>query len=136
MQKDYWKMRPNAPASGTILGSICQIAIGEAQEYVFGAGPSAFRMIVVRWREDIVFGYLNLCPHFSLPLNRSERDFWSPDGKALRCNQHFALFRIEDGLCTSGACDGERLDPVPVKIQNGLLVIDELNAHALETAPE
>ena len=120
---DYWRTRPRAPATGTVLGPLAEIAVGAAREYVFGQGPSAFRMFVVRLDGDDLRGYLNLCPHYSLPLNKAPHDFLSADGQALLCSRHFALFRKDDGLCTSGACDGERLDPVPVSLEGGMLVI-------------
>jgi nitrite reductase/ring-hydroxylating ferredoxin subunit len=36
---------------------------------------------------------------------------------------HFAEFRIEDGLCVAGACTGLYLDPVPVHVQDGQILI-------------
>jgi nitrite reductase/ring-hydroxylating ferredoxin subunit len=121
--QDYWRLRPRAPRPGTVLGPLSEIAEGHAHEYIFGAGPSAFRMFVLRKQGDEVVSYLNLCPHFSLPLNRSDGDFLCPEGNAIRCNQHFALFRIDDGVCFSGACEGERLDPIPVEVVDGILRI-------------
>ena len=115
----YWRLRPRSPAPGTILGPVDAIAIGQAKEYAFGVGPSAFRMIVVRTAPNAVVGYLNICPHYSQTLNRKGDEFLSPDGISLLCSQHFALFRIEDGVCFAGACPGEALDPVPVELHDG-----------------
>ena len=120
---EYWRTRPRAPAPGTVLGRLEEIPEGKAREFVFGAGPSAFRMFVVRKTGDEIYGYLNLCPHYSLPLNREEGDFLCPQGRSLRCNQHFALFRIEDGECISGASMGERLDPIPLEVRSGKIRI-------------
>ena len=39
------------------------------------------------------------------------------------CSTHGALFRIEDGLCTSGPCTGKRLIPVPVAVKDGMVII-------------
>lgn len=119
----YWRLRPRSPAPGTVLGPLDGIAVGQAKEYVFGLGPSAFRMIVVRTAQDAVVGYLNICPHYSQTLNRKADAFLSPDGTSLMCSQHFALFRIADGVCFSGACPGEALDPVPVELHDGQIRI-------------
>jgi nitrite reductase/ring-hydroxylating ferredoxin subunit len=32
---------------------------------------------------------------------------------------HFALFRMDDGVCVEGACPGRSLDPVPVEVTPG-----------------
>ena len=71
----------------------------------------------------VVRGYLNLCPHFSLKLNQRGEQFLNDDGSLIRCTQHFAEFRIADGFCVAGACEGSFLDPVPVHVADGHLVI-------------
>ncbi|MFW6323416.1 MAG: Rieske (2Fe-2S) protein, partial [Guyparkeria sp.] len=35
--------------------------------------------------------------------------------RQLRCNVHQAYFRLDDGLCTAGPCEGQRLEPVDLK---------------------
>lgn len=120
---DYWRYRPKAPTPGTILGRAVDIANRDAREFVFGAGVSAFRMVVVR-EGPALHAYLNLCPHFSLPLNREPGAFHASDRKRLLCSQHFAEFEIATGLCVLGACKGEALDRIPVRVDDyGQLII-------------
>ena len=119
---DYWRLRPKAPAIGAVVGPLAGVPDGQGHEFVFGRGAAAFSMFVVR-RGDAVFGYLNLCPHFSLKLNQRGQDFVNPEGTLIRCTMHFAEFRIEDGLCVAGACTGLYLDPVPVHVQDGQILI-------------
>jgi nitrite reductase/ring-hydroxylating ferredoxin subunit len=109
-----WRRHPHAPSLGTELGPADAIPDGQAREYVFGPEHDAFRMFVVRRGHD-VFGYLNVCPHFSLPLNYRPDQFTTRDGEIL-CSMHFALFRVEDGVCIDGACPGRALDPVEVEV--------------------
>ena len=109
-----WRRHAHAPAAGTELGSADAIPDGEGREYVFGPEHDAFRMFVVR-RGPRVFGYLNVCPHFSLRLNYRANQFTTQGGEIL-CSMHFALFRMEDGVCIEGACPGRSLDPVPVEV--------------------
>lgn len=104
-----------------MLGSAEDVPEGGARGYQFGRGRSAFGMFVVR-KNGSVRGYLNLCPHFSLPLNHVPHQFVS-EGRIM-CVQHFARFRLEDGYCTEGACEGRYLDPVPVVERQGRLFID------------
>jgi nitrite reductase/ring-hydroxylating ferredoxin subunit len=107
---------------GTILGRLEEIPDGEAKEYVFGRGTTVFSMFVVR-RAAAVFGYLNLCPHYSSPLNAREGQFLSDDKSHIRCISHYAEFRIEDGYGVSGAAERCWLDPVPVHVENDCIVI-------------
>lgn len=120
---DAWRFRPQSPEPGTVLGKLDILEHGGAKEFVFGSGLNAFRMFVVRKGEH-VFGYLNLCPHYSLPLNVRDNEFLSRDGATIMCRRHLAVFVIEDGLCVDGACIGSHLDPVPLRIDEaGYLVI-------------
>jgi len=114
---EYWRLRPRAPDAGTLIGALEELAEGHAREYVFGGGVSAFRMIVVR-HSGAIYGYLNLCPHMSLPLNQEPGVFLSRDGQTLLCSRHFAQFEIDGGLCIAGACVGSRLDRIPVHVDS------------------
>ena len=109
-----WRRHPHAPSPGTELGPVDAIPDGQGHEYVFGPEHVAFRMFVVRRGPD-VHGYLNICPHFSLRLNHRANQFTTRDGEIM-CSMHFALFRMDDGVCVAGACPGRSLAPVPVEI--------------------
>lgn len=120
-QNEYWKFRPNAPQPGHVLGRAEEIAEECASEFTVGRGRNAFRMFVVR-RRGRFHAYLNLCPHFSLPLNHAPDRFLN-DGY-IECAQHFARFDVEGGRCFAGACEGEYLTAIPVLVDvEGFLVI-------------
>lgn len=116
--RDYWKLRPRAPTPGARLGPLDDHPDGEAKEYVFGRGVAAFSMFVVR-KGLSLYGYLNICPHYSQPLNYRAGAFLSEDGTRIRCTMHFAEFRIEDGYGILGAAENCWLDPVPVEVVDG-----------------
>jgi nitrite reductase/ring-hydroxylating ferredoxin subunit len=120
-----WRTRPRAPLPGTPLGPLNEVPDGEANEYRFGRGTTVFSMFVVR-RAGRVFGYLNICPHYSSPLNHREGQFLSDDKSRIRCTMHYAEFRIEDGYGVCGAAEGCWLDPVPVHVDNGIIRIESL----------
>src|SRR4029079_18938257 len=73
-----WRLRPRAPMPGTVLRPLTDIPDGDAREYVFGRGTTVFSMFVVR-RGQQVYGYLNICPHYSSPLNYRAGEFLSED---------------------------------------------------------
>lgn len=111
----YWRLRPRAPLPDAVLGPLDDIPEDKGREYLFGRGTSAFSMFVIR-KGERVWGYLNICPHFSLPLNCRAGEFPNEDGSLIRCSMHFAEFRIEDGFCVGGAAENCFLDPVPVHV--------------------
>jgi len=117
-----WRYRPRAPEPGTVLGPLTDIPDGDAKEFVFGKGKAAFSMFVVRKGEN-VYGYLNICPHYSSPLNVRAQQFMNEDKSRIRCTMHFAEFRIEDGYGVAGAAERCWLDPVPVHVEDGMVVI-------------
>lgn len=120
-QTEFWKFRPNAPPPGQVLGRAEAIAENGAREFVVGRGRNAFRMFVVR-RNGRFHAYLNLCPHFSLPLNHEPDQFLNHG--YIECAQHFARFDVDDGRCVAGACEGEHLTSIPVTVNaEGSLVV-------------
>jgi nitrite reductase/ring-hydroxylating ferredoxin subunit len=117
-----WRTRPRAPAPGTVLGRLAEIEDGQAREYLFGRGTTVFSMFVVR-KGARAFGYLNICPHYSMPLNYRAQEFMNDDGSRIRCSMHFAEYRIEDGFGVAGAGENCWLDPVPVVVRDGFVAI-------------
>lgn len=71
-----------------------------------------------------VIGYRNSCPHMGIELDDAPRRLISRDGRYLRCTNHGALFRREDGVCVVGPCDGKRLTAFPVVVRDGQVYAD------------
>lgn len=72
-----------------------------------------------------VYGYLNSCPHTGGPLDWAPDRFLDLEGEYIQCAMHAALFRIEDGRCIAGPCNGDRLTPVPVRVEAGVVCLDQ-----------
>jgi nitrite reductase/ring-hydroxylating ferredoxin subunit len=98
-------------------------------------GPGlALRLIVVR-RGRSACGYVNRCPHVPTRLDHDPGDFLDETGGYLLCGGHAALFRIEDGVCVDGPCEGEALRPVALRLEgervwldrDGVALVDEIS---------
>lgn len=124
-----WRQERHAPEPGTAVCPLDQLADSDPREFVFGAGSDQFRMIVIRCAIGMR-GYVNRCPHFSLPLNHQPGRFHIYGGKALMCAHHSAMFRIADGYCFDGPCRGYWLTAIPLAIRNGQVVISGDMSHA------
>ncbi len=80
--------------------------------------------------------YANVCPHRSVPLDFGGMPPMSDDGQYLLCNQHGALFRLDDGVCVEGPCIGDALTAVEVVGEGeGIRVVDVDDAGAAGRVP-
>lgn len=122
MQPDDWRRRPNAPGPGTRLCALEQIPDGSGREFKFGEGADQFRMVVFR-TGPAAWGYVNVCPHFWLPLNILPDRFLIGGPGRVMCSHHSATYRFEDGFCVDGPVKGGRLDPVPVEVVGNSVMI-------------
>jgi nitrite reductase/ring-hydroxylating ferredoxin subunit len=117
-----WRELPFAPASGTRLCELQEIADRAGREIIFGSGPEPFRVVVLRLGEQ-VYAYRNCCPHFSLPLNYEPDVFHVFGVDSLMCAHHTALFHIASGECYDGPCLGAKLTAIPIVVADGVICV-------------
>lgn len=120
----HFRDRPGVPPRGTVLCRLDEIAEPGAKGFEFGSGTERFDMFVIRFGGD-VHAYVNDCPHAHSPLDWLPDRFFDRELRHLLCATHGALFRPDDGVCVRGPCEGKSLDPVPVAIEDGVIVIGE-----------
>lgn len=82
------------------------------------------RDIFVVRRGTSVFGYANACPHAGTPLDWVENQFMTHDKSHIMCATHGALFRIDDGCCIAGPCEGASLPALPVAVHGGTVTLE------------
>tara|TARA_B100000029_G_scaffold471771_1_gene511718 strand:+ start:615 stop:971 length:357 start_codon:yes stop_codon:yes gene_type:complete len=82
------------------------------------------RMFVIR-QGDQVFGYMNLCPHQGTTLDWKPDAFLTVEKDYIMCATHGALFEKETGVCVWGPCQGRMLAPIKVRLEDGLVMLDE-----------
>ena len=116
-----WRTLPFAPEPGTRLCAAAEVIEGRGREVTFGDGKDAFRVVLFRPGEKLL-AYHNCCPHFSLPLNYEPGKFHIFDDE-LMCAHHTAMFRLEDGECFDGPCQGARLTAIAIQIRGGEVYI-------------
>ncbi|MFM2418882.1 MAG: hypothetical protein RL385_3605 [Pseudomonadota bacterium] len=81
-------------------------------------------LIVLR-SKGRVRAYENRCPHRFTTLDWVPGRLLSADGAYLQCATHGALFRLEDGLCIHGPCQGEALVAIGVTVREGVVHLEE-----------
>ena len=75
--------------------------------------------IIVRDVQGTLHAYLNVCMHMPIPLDAGGGDFLSPERTHLLCRTHGATYRLEDGLCVRGPCQGRSLVRLDLAWHNG-----------------
>ncbi|MEQ1753888.1 MAG: Rieske 2Fe-2S domain-containing protein [Micropepsaceae bacterium] len=90
---------------------------GQARGFEVGDGAARREVIIVCHASNF-HAYMNSCPHQAMPLEILPDKFLNEDGSLLVCSTHGARFRVEDGYCVSGPCQGKSLVPIAVEIDD------------------
>ena len=102
-------------------GALCRlddIPDGGSNGFFAETGDGRLLYMAIR-RGDEVFVYENKCPHTGMPLDFHPGRFLTSDGALIQCSTHGAKFRIRDGFCVSGPCQGDSLKAVKTEIRQG-----------------
>jgi nitrite reductase/ring-hydroxylating ferredoxin subunit len=67
--------------------------------------------------------YVNRCPHVGTPLDLWPNEFLDAEGREFVCATHGATFEPASGLCTGGPCLGDRLTPLPARVDGDTLIV-------------
>lgn len=73
-------------------------------------------IVVVRHGSKMI-AFENRCPHLQMPLEIIPDRFLDETGDHLVCTTHGARFRVSDGYCISGPCQGLSLAAVEVQLE-------------------
>lgn len=98
------------------------IKSGESAGFVITVDNRKLGIMAIR-QGDVVFTYVNSCPHVGTPLDFKPGQFLDMTRLHILCSSHGALFRISDGYCLSGPCAGKSLKPVANEIRDGTIYI-------------
>jgi len=106
------------------LCALDDIADGGSNGFFTETSDGRLLYMVIR-KGDEVFVYENKCPHIGMPLDYRPGQFLNADGSMIQCSTHGAKFRIEDGYCVSGPCEGDRLKSISKEIRDGRVYLLE-----------
>ncbi|MGB1110372.1 MAG: Rieske (2Fe-2S) protein [Gammaproteobacteria bacterium] len=117
-------LKPNNRA-GEELMPLADLPAPGAKGFSLGEGTDSVDIFLVRNADGDVMAYRNVCPHVGSPLDWMPDQFLDMDEKLIQCATHNALFRMEDGACISGPCNGVGLTPVAIRIQDEAICLAE-----------
>ena len=108
--------------SGTVLCQLDDIPAEGSAGFTADDGTRQVAVFAVR-KGDAVYVYENECPHNLTPLNAFGDEFLNDEGTQIECGTHMAQFNIEDGLCTEGPCEGDKLTQINAEVRDGNVYI-------------
>jgi naringenin degradation protein FdeD len=73
--------------------------------------------------DGMYHAYVNRCRHMATPLDFIRDQFLSEDRRHLMCYTHGALYEFATGLCVEGPCKGESLYRLPVRLDQGEVLV-------------
>lgn len=99
-------------------------ALGENETIKFriGRGADVREGFVIR-RGGELHAYRNECRHIPMTMDWVENRFLSRDRCWIQCSTHGALYEITTGLCVAGPPAGKSLRSLPVKVEDGRIVV-------------
>ena len=86
-------------------------------------GRITVRSAVLARRDGRLYAYANICRHIPLTLDMGDGDVAAADRRHFLCHHHGARYRIEDGTCASGPCDGDALIRIEHEVVEGELFL-------------
>ena len=106
--------------------ALCRVEdIADGGTMGFPPAPGGFSGLLAWRKGDDLRVYVNSCPHIGIALDWAPDRFLSVDGQFIVCSTHGAEFRLTDGYCVRGPCQGDALEPVPFQIKDGQVLVAE-----------
>jgi len=81
--------------------------------------------ILLRNERGSIVAYRNLCRHLPIPLDAGTGELLSDDGAHLVCRTHGATYRVLDGYCVAGPCEGLALHPLFIREETGEIYVSD-----------
>ncbi|MDA0241712.1 MAG: Rieske 2Fe-2S domain-containing protein [Proteobacteria bacterium] len=110
--------------SDELVCSLDDIEDGAAKALVVRVEGKQRNVVALR-RDPEFHVFINNCPHASQFLDAVPGKFIGPNPDHIRCGMHGALFRLSDGFCTAGPCEGESLKAVPIEVRGSDVFVVE-----------
>ena len=79
---------------------------------------------VVRHR-GVARAFVNRCAHVPMELDWQPGEFFDADGLYLICSTHGAMYDAATGACAGGPCRGGGLTPIPVREEDGKILLED-----------
>ena len=76
-------------------------------------------------KRNQIYIYQNSCPHLGIQLEWQPDEFLDIDASMIQCSTHGALFKIDDGECVLGPCQGQSLIKIDFTLEQGIITVQQ-----------
>ena len=105
---------------GELICRLDELADRQCREFEWHYKGEVVPAFLLRLGGQVV-AYRNHCPHTGAPLNWTPDQFLNYEQEFIQCSIHGALFRLEDGYCLHGPCNGQSLQAIELEIEAGVV---------------
>ena len=106
------------------LAAVEAVPVDGSVVYRLARDGETREVLLTRLADGHVAAWENHCQHWTdVRLDRG--DGAATRGDELLCRKHGAMFEKATGRCTWGPCEGARLDPVDVAVEDGAVYLEE-----------
>lgn len=104
-----------------------ELAHGTVRTSMLGLDRDGLPIVALLLRDEDgrVVAYRNLCRHLPVPLDGGTGELLSGDGAHLVCGTHGAIYRLSDGYCVDGPCEGLSLERLHVRVEGGDVYVSD-----------
>jgi naringenin degradation protein FdeD len=120
--RDKRRMESESRLGGRAVAKVGELGPGSVKK--FWLICQKYRIDAFLVNDDGMFhAYVNRCRHMATPLDFIRDQFLSEDRRHLMCYTHGALYEFATGLCVEGPCKGESLYRLPVRLDQGEVLV-------------
>jgi len=107
---------------GLVVGDAHEVAHAHSRKFQLTCRGKHVDGFVVNFNGKF-YAYVNQCCHIPMRLDWYENEFFTRDKRYLICPTHGAAYEPHTGLCIDGPCPGEYLEPIPVAVKHGQIIV-------------
>jgi nitrite reductase/ring-hydroxylating ferredoxin subunit len=121
-RRDRKRMLAESRAGGRVVARVDELQPGAVKKFWLICQKYRLDAILVNDRGNY-HAYVNRCRHMPTPLDFVRDEFLSDDGRFFQCYTHGALYEFATGDCIAGPCKGESLYRLPVRVDQGDVLV-------------
>lgn len=120
--RDKGRMERESRSGARFIARVEEVAPGSVKKFWLICQEYRIDAFLVNYQGEF-HAYVNRCRHMTTPLDFVRDEFFNDDRRYLMCYTHGALYEPLSGQCVAGPCKGESLYSLPLRIEQGEVLV-------------
>lgn len=120
--RDRGRMERESRLRGRVIARVEEMGPGSVRKFWLICERYQINGFLINHRGNF-HAYVNRCRHMETPLDFVRYQFFTEDRRHLICLTHGAIYDPGSGLCVEGPCKGLSLYRLPVRIDQGEVLV-------------